>query len=243
MFKKIASLCLFLFAFHSLNARVVPLETGRWLLDTYRNVEIDDFDYTYQVESVDASTPAFTLQDGSVWQVVPMEAETLSFYRQRKSFFESIAAPESIFEQWKPGDILIFHKIVNRPSLLAYNITRDHLLDVAPIQIPVAPALRITSITNTNDTFSTYDYNSKTGTMSQKIHNNWRTVIALSDGTVWEGDAGRPILSWVVGDAVLIAKDTPYWSCNTHMLLNIKASKKRDSSVPYVRRLGTRRVG
>ncbi|MBS0634502.1 MAG: hypothetical protein JSR37_03465 [Verrucomicrobia bacterium] len=224
MFKKALLLFLCFFAFQ-LSATTLPLKTGRWIFDRYRNVTIDDFDYSYTIDSIDYANGRITLNDGSLWTVGDMEDETRSFYQQKN--------PQALSEtslyllsQWQSGDILIFHKVVNRESLLAYNASTDMLLDFFPTGAPTNPVLRIASITNTNDTEYHYTYNSKTQSLQQYQTNNWRVVIVLTDGSRWEGKPGRPLLSWMEGDPIHVSKDTPWWSSNTHILMNCKTTNK-----------------
>lgn len=242
MMKKCALFCLCLFTMHLLDAKTLPLQTGRWVFDRYRDVELDTFDYPYLVQTMDTMQAMMQLQDGSVWQVVPMQDETRSFYTQINPMIEGTPA-SSIFLYWQPGDALIFHKVVNRDSLLVYNINRDLLLDMVPVSGPTAPLLQIASITNTNEISYTYTYNERTESMQQYQHNNWRTVIMLTDGSLWEGDPGRPLVNWIVGDPILMTKNTPWWSSNTHIMINCKATRDSSYSILSFRRLGVWRAG
>lgn len=224
MFKKALLFCFCLCAFQ-LTATTLPLKTGRWIFDRYRNVTIDDFDYTYSIDSIDYNNGKLTLNDGSIWSVGSMEPEMKSFYQLKNPQFIS-ETPVYLLAHWKAGDVLIFHKVVNRESLLVYNMSADMLLDFYPTGAPVAPLLQIASITNTNDIDYNYVYNSKTQSFQQYQHNNWRVVIVLTDGSRWEGNPGRPLISWMQGDPIHVAKDNPWWSSNTHILMNCKKTNK-----------------
>lgn len=71
---KLLLLCFLLIA-SSLHAKTVQLKTGHWIFDRYRNVTLDEFDYTYSIYSVDYENGFFELDDGSIWQIKPMEDE------------------------------------------------------------------------------------------------------------------------------------------------------------------------
>ncbi len=240
--KKLALLALCLFATEAASAKTVSLKTGRWIFDRYRNVDLDNFDYTYLISNVDHGQSTVTLQDGSMWVVTPMQAETVSFYQLKNP----LVTPSSItpLDYWESGDTLIFHKVVNRDSLLAYNLTKDLLLDMVPVSSPTNPLLTIASITNTNEVSYYYNYNNKTQSLQQYQDNEWRTVIVLSDGSVWEGDPGNhALVSWIVGDPILVSKDTPWWSSNTSILINFRAGKNQSYATPQYRRFGVWNAG
>ena len=242
MIKKILLICFSCVAFSSLYATTLPLKTGRYIIDRYRNVEIDRFDYPYQIHYIDHDNGSLQLADGSSWQVVPMNEEAKSFYEMKQPITTALF-PGTIFDLWQTGDILIFHKVVNRSSLLAYNATKDLLLDIQPIAAPTNSDLKIASITNTNDIKYSYSYNKKTNSLEQYQDNNWRTVIVLTDGSVWEGNPGKALLSWIAGDPIHVAKDTPWWSSNTHILMNFKPKRGNSYQTPYFNRLGVWRAG
>lgn len=223
MLKKLALIFLFIFTIHSLQSKVLPLKTGRWVLDRYRNVEIDVFEYTYAIKNTNLTQNTLELEDGSLWQVVAITDEAASFFEQKNLVGEGL-----FFDLWQPGDILIFHKIVNRPSLLAYNVSKDFVLDLQPKKSPSNPQLYISSVTNTNNITYTYEFNEKTNSYQQYQHNNWQTIIGLSDGSVWEDKAGRPLSNWVKGDPIHVSKDTPWRGSNTHILMNFRPNNKAE---------------
>jgi len=235
--------CCGLISYAQLEAKTLSLETGRWVIDRYRNVELDQFDYTYSIAGTDNESGTLQLTDGSLWQVSPMKNETVSFYKQSKPLLTDIDE-HSVFELWQPEDTLIFHKVVNRNTVLAYNVTKDLLLDVLPISGPTeANALRISSVSNTNDVSYTYQWNNRTQSFQQYQHNKWRTVIVLNDGSVWEGGSSTPLVSWIVGDPIHVCKNTPWWSSNTHIFMNFKTGKNSAGSKPQFRRLGVWQAG
>lgn len=242
MFKKLTLSALCLLGACQLEANTVSLKTGRWVFDRYRNVDLNSFDYFYQIQSRDTSRGVLELTDGSLWQVAPMADETQSFYYQFYAL-ESTMNPLQLFALWDEGDTLIFHKLVDRPTLIAYNVTKDRVLDVLPVSSPTTPALTIVSINNTNDISYSYSYDHKNNRLDQYQSNNWKTVIALSDGSVFEGNPSKPLVAWVVGDPIHIAKDSPWWSSNTHILMNFKPTRGRPDAAPTFRRLGTWRAG
>ena len=180
----------------SASAKTVKLNTGHCFIDTYRLVELDQFDYVYSLKKGCAKGKIIELNDGSLWQVEPQGAESSSFYSQlfRPLKFESV---DEITRHWKRGELLIFHKITNTSSYLVYNIDRELVVDVTPYSPPTQAAYAIASI----------DYEQKT--------------IALSDRSVWIFDLLFPSDNWEIGDPILIAKDTPWRGNNTHILVNL----------------------
>ncbi len=115
MMKKIALFCLCLFCFQTLDAKTVSLYTGRWFIDRYRNVDVDQFDYLYQILNIDQGQGTLQLADGSIWRVEPMYDETSSFYAQQYPF-DANTPVDAVFAAWQPGDVLIYHKVVNRDT-------------------------------------------------------------------------------------------------------------------------------
>ncbi len=112
-----------------------------------------------------------------------------------------------------------------------------------PLSGPTNPALQIASITNTNEITYHYVYNEKTKSYEQRQNNDWRCVIALTDGSLWEGEPDRALVHWIVGDAIHVSKDTPWWSSNTHILMNFRPNKNSSYSTPTFKRLGVWRAG
>lgn len=194
-----------------MEAKPVSLETGHYFFDTKRLVEVDQFDYIYDVKSIYLDERPFEmrdyatwrvfqkgcfieLQDGSLWKVCPLNAESLSFYRNEENLVEGDSA-ENIVASWQPGERLIFHKVTNRIDLLVYNIDRNQVLNVTPFATAKDNAITITSF--------------------------FGRVVCLSDGSAWAFDYPWSCSGWEVGNPVLVAKDNPWYSQHTHMLINL----------------------
>ncbi len=242
MKKTFGVLCACLLGLTAVEATIVELKTGRWILDRYRDVAIDEFDYSYAIHSVNPEELTFELGDGSQWKVEPLNYESQSFYYQRYPQLSNISQT-ALFADWQQGDVLIFHKIVDRDTLLAYNVTRDRLLDVLPQGAPLNPLITISSIVNTNDSTQTYRYSPTTGRSEVYIKNNWRVNIVLSDGSRWEGSIKKPLVNWVAGDAIHVAKDTPWAGPNSHIFMHFKATKSGPYAPASFERVGVWRAG
>jgi hypothetical protein len=187
-----------------LNATTVQLETGHWPIDCARSVEIDDFDYIYELKNVPLDGRFIELKDGSLWQLESLGYESTSFYRQYKDVLE-IGFIEELVDLWQPGELLIFHKITNREIdsrdvLLIYNLDRDLLIDVTSVSPPKYHCLTISEIDTQNN------------------------LILLSDSSIWhysQWDNGI-VDTWFPGNPILVAKDTPWRSSHTHALVNLE---------------------
>lgn len=192
------TICLTLLAAAGLQtaeAKSVTLETGKWILDRSRTVEIDQFDYIYTVKSIQLGGYYIELEDGSVWRVEELGPEAASFYRLYQN--TKIDFVENIVADWQPGERLIFHKVIDRESLLIYNLDRDQLFDVTPLSPPKENYLKLESID-----FSV-------------------GIIKLSDGSSWKGKICS-CKGWKSGNPILVVKNTPWDQYNTHMLVNLK---------------------
>lgn len=186
-----------------LNAMTVQLETGHWPIDRTRSVEIDDFDYIYVLKKVPLDGRFIELEDGSFWQIEQLGPESTSFYRNYKDVLE-IGFIEELVDLWQPGEMLIFHKITDREinhrdGFLVYNIDRDLLVDVTSLSSPIYHCLTVSEIDTENN------------------------LILLSDSSVWQYSQGDNCVveAWYAGDPILMAKDTPWRSNHTHVLVNM----------------------
>lgn len=189
--------------FSSLQATTISLETGRRFFDKSRAVVLDEFDYIYTLNSTHLGGYFIELEDGSVWSVEEMESEAKSFYKDKGISIDHVFV-EDLVLSWEPGEHLIFHKLVDRETLLVYNIERDQLLDFAPVSPPKYSSLIITSI----------DLNAH--------------LIILSDGSQWTATL-CPCQQWKINDPILVAKDHSFLGqslfkdrANTHILVNLK---------------------
>lgn len=205
------------FNLHNIEAKTVNLETGNLIFDTSRLVEIDEFDYIYTVKAIHLDGYFIELQDGSVWGIEELSPEAESFYRNTNSSLE-IDFVENIVATWQPGEHLIFHKVVDRESILVYNIDRDQLFDVTPLSPAKYEPITVASL------------------------NYSKRIIGLSDGSAWYGNA-CPCAGWKIGDPILIAKDNPWISTHTHMLINLKyCDCEATSGHIHPNRLGVQRM-
>lgn len=241
MIKKFALLCLISMSCGILSAEIVPLYTGHWILDRYRNVEIDSFDYQYSIYSIDHMTGTFELADGSIWHVEPMLSETKSFYKHKGMKLRD-PLHAKLFGSWQPEDVLIFHKVSNQNSVLVYNVNRDQLLDVWVVSGPKYQTLQISSAQNTSVVTDRYKWDETAQRYINDPKTDWYTVIVLNDGSVWQAKVSGPVLSWQPGDPIHVLKDTPYWSNNTHILVNMKAKKTSANSCLGLTKLGVWQV-
>ncbi len=213
-----ALMCLFLLCSTFAWSKTVDLKTGHWIIDRYRTVDLDKFDYRYAFKKAHLRGTFFELEDGSLWELCEVGPETKSFYatRQPKVEFDFV---EEIVDQWQQGDELIFHKVADRDSLLIYNVTRDQLFDVEPFLPSLEPKLSIANI----------DKGAK--------------QIVLSDNSIWQIECFCECKNWKVGDPMAVAKDTPWRSTNTHILINL-CTCECDSTVEHIhpQRIGVVRV-
>ena len=140
-----ALMCIFLLCSTFAWSKTVDLKTGHWIIDRYRTVDLDKFDYRYAFKKSHLRGTFFELEDGSLWELCEVGPETKSFYatRQPKVEFDFV---EEIVDHWQQGDELIFHKVADRDSLLVYNVTRDQLFDVEPFLPSLEPKLSIANI-------------------------------------------------------------------------------------------------
>ena len=139
-------ICFALIASVVMPAQAITLKTGNWVFDRYRSVDLEHFDYSYCIYSLDYTEGYLELEDGSIWQIANMTDESKSFYEQKGVAIQALDA----FLFWQVQDVLIFHKLTNRSSMLVYNASRDQLLDVIPISGPKYPQLQIASIQNSS---------------------------------------------------------------------------------------------
>lgn len=227
---------LFLLNLMPIEAKTVTLETGRTIFDRTRNIAIDEFDYIYILQNTDYSDKTHQLQieleDGSKWTLESPQAETLSFYQRYKQESCDYKKAEQAVLNWAPGDHLIFHKITNRHSINVYNLEKDELFDVIPASAPSRNLHQITDkIVNK---IQVPNYITKEN--NQKILTGYTTyrkaIISLSNGTLWNLGEGK-FSDWQIGDAVMIAKDNPYLSSNTHVLINIAPNPVRQTMFKY----------
>jgi hypothetical protein len=179
---------------HQVDARFVTLDTGNWTIDTSRTVEIDQFDYLYTVKAIHLGGYYLELEDGSLWRVEELSPEAKSFYTNSHPSKEGIFV-ENIVASWEPGEQLIFHKVIDRETILIYNIDRDQLFDFVPLSPPKYDSITLTWI------------------------DLWDKVVGLSDGSMWNLCQCK---NWKEGDPILVAKDTPWTGTNTHILINLK---------------------
>lgn len=242
MIRNLALYCMCLLSFCALDATTIPLKTGNWIFDRYRNVALDEFDYSYDIKRADHEQDMLELQDGSLWHVEPMYDETISFYKQKYPQENTLHMP-SLFTEWQEGDIVIFHQVVNRPTLIAYNVTRDRLLDMMPVRAPLEPMLTIASINNTSDVSYRYNYSEKTGHIDRRKVVKKYAFIVLSDGSRWEGRPKKALRNWVEGDPVHIVKNTPYSGAKTHILMHFTATKEKPEAQAVFARLSVFRAG
>lgn len=206
-------------------SKSVELKTGRWVIDTKRTVVLDEFDYVYILGQVRLRGMIVELLDGTMWEVQPLGPETTSFYALRDPSLK-FDFVEDVVRKWKPGERLIFHKVANkqqseedREQVMVYNIDRDQLFDIAAFLPPEEPSLTILGI--------------------DEEQNN----IILSDGSTWNFDKLCTCQAWRKGNPILIAKNTPWRSNHTHLLINLSICDC-DSTVEHIHpnRLGVRRV-
>lgn len=210
----LACLLMFNMAF----AEPIELKTGHWPIDTSRMVELDTFDYAYDLKQLHARGMILELYDGSLWQVEEISAETISFYAQRKEHldFEFI---EDLVAEWQVNERLIFHKVSDRESLLVYNIDRDMLINVTPLLPPTDPFLVIEEVDRTNK------------------------KIRLSDQSIWDFIHLCACKKWSAGNPVIMVKNTPWRADHTHMIINLTPCIC-DSKVEHIHpnRLGVKRA-
>jgi hypothetical protein len=201
-----------------MEAKSVNLKTGRFFIDRSRLVEIDEFDYIYTIKDIHLGGYFIELQDGSKWQVQELNYEANSFYADKEDSFE-FEYVENVVIAWEPGERLIFHKVVDRESVLVYNIDRDQVFDFAPFSPPLSESIKIAAL----------DYNQK--------------IISLSDGSQWIFGKLCTCKSWKQGDPIVIAKDHPWSTKNTHILINLKYCEcAATSGHIHPNRLGVQRV-
>jgi hypothetical protein len=136
------------------------------------------------------------LQDGSLWQVEEMTPESKSFFAQRNPEVD-FKFVEELVENWQPDDNLIFHKLVERESLLIYNMDRDMLIDAVPLLPPLEPMLKIEMI----------DWGSR--------------QIILNDHSIWSFTRLCKCKNWKKDDPILVAKNTPWGSGISYVLINL----------------------
>lgn len=185
-----------------LNATTVQVETGHWPIDSTRWLDIDQFDYIYEIRNTPLEGRFIELEDGSYWQIEPLGYESSSFYRNYKDVLE-IGFIEELVDLWQPGEMLIFHKITDkeingRDRFLVYNLDRDLLVDVTPLAPPKYYCLTLSEIDTENK------------------------LIFLSDSSVWLYNNWDKAGTWYPGDPILVAKDTPWISEHTHVLVNME---------------------
>lgn len=218
--KRILSIVL-LFAIaclHQIEARSVTLETGSRFIDTYRTVDIDHFDYIYSIKSIHLGGYFVELEDGSVWRVEELGPETKSFYKATAFPIEEQYV-ENLVANWQPGERLIFHKVIDRETILIYNIDRDQLFDFVPFSPPKYETINVASI------------------------DLWNKTLSLTNGTSWKFTSLCSCKKWKVGDPVLIAKDTPWSKINTHILINLKYCEcEATSGHIHPNRVGVHRI-
>lgn len=199
-------------------SKPVELNTSNWrwpFIDTKRKVELDQFDYVYSVGQVRSRGMILELPDGSQWLVEPLGKEATSFWAQKSPElpFDFI---ENQVKKWRPGEKIIFHKVCNNVSeddeklkLLVYNVDRDQLFDVKTFLPPVEPSLTLVNV----------DPNQKT--------------LELSDGSIWQFAKMCTCQEWQKGDPIIVAKNTPWRSKNTHILANLSICEC-DSTVEHI---------
>lgn len=185
-----------------LEAKNVEVETGHWFIDRTRSVEIDNFDYFYELKDTHLKGRFIELLDGSIWEVAPLGSESTSFYREYKDSYE-VGFIEELVDLWQPGELLIFHKIADkyidhRDGFLVYNVNRDMLVDVTVLSPPIYSCLTVSEIDSDNH------------------------FILLSDSSVWQYSDWDKGGVWYPGDSILVAKDTPWRSNHTHVLVNME---------------------
>jgi hypothetical protein len=185
-----------------LDAKNVEIETGHWLIDRSRFVEIDNFDYFYQLNQTHLNGRYIELMDGSIWEIEPLGPESTSFYRHYKNVYE-VGYIEELVDLWQPGELLIFHKIADKyidhkDGFLVYNVDRDLLVDVTVLSPPIYCSLTVSEIDTVNQ------------------------LILLSDSSVWQYNNWDKAGIWYPGDSILVAKDTPWRSDHTHVLINME---------------------
>src|ERR1700733_11603712 len=96
-------------------ARTLEIGTGNYVFDRYRNVDIDAFDYFFSIDSIVQTNGSvdIILEDGSIWRLSKPQGE-------KKSFFKTLGVEatenfaKEIVSTWNPGEVIIFHKLVNR---------------------------------------------------------------------------------------------------------------------------------
>jgi hypothetical protein len=185
-----------------LEAKTVEVETGHWIIDSSRFVNIDIFDYFYELKHTHLNGRYIELMDGSIWEIEPLGPESSSFYRHYKDVYE-IGYIEELVDLWQPGELLIFHKITDKyidhkDGFLVYNVNRDLLVDVTVLSPPIYYSLSISEIDTVNK------------------------LILLSDSSVWQYNDWDKAGIWYPGDAIVVAKDTPWISHHTHVLVNLE---------------------
>ena len=210
--------CLFLLCSTFTWSKTIDLNTGHWIIDRYRTVDLDKFDYRYELKKAHLRGTYFETEDGILWELCEVGPETKSFYatREPKVEFDFV---EEVVEKWEQGDVLIFHKVADRDSFLVYNVTRDHLFDVEPYLPSLDSKLSVANI----------DIDAK--------------KIVLSDNSIWIAEDFCGCKNWKVGDPIAVAKDTPWRSKNTHILVNL-CTCECDATVEHIHpnRLGAVRA-
>ncbi len=186
-----------------LDARTVELKTGHWPIDSIRTIDIDNFEYIYELQYVPLAGRFIELEDGSVWKIEPLGPESTSFYKEYKDVLE-VGFIEELVDLWQPGERLIFHKITDREihesdEFLVYNLDRDLLVDVTILSPPIYYCLTLSEVDEDNQ------------------------LIVLSDSSIWHYDNwDKASDHWFCGDPILVAKDNPWRSDHTHVLVNLQ---------------------
>jgi hypothetical protein len=223
--KKAILALVYFFSITALEAKTVPLDTGNWIFDTYRNVKIDEFDYLYTIAEIDLLEKTITLEDGSLWSVHPLRAESKSFYYQ-KGIYALSSSHIDLLSSWEQNDVVIFHQLIDRNSILAYNLTKDMLLDVSPISAPTSPLLTISHIRKI--------YVGHLGVCG--------AIIKLSDDSVWQANSADSQIYWFLHDPVQIVKNNPRKGDFTHVLLLMKPTRTRSDKEPAIEHIPVWRV-
>jgi hypothetical protein len=172
------------------------MKTGHWFVDQKRTVALDEFDYVYKLKSPLLRGHFIELDDGSIWQIEEQSPDTKAFYTSHPQITRY---NEDIVTLWQAGERLIFHKVVDRESLLIYNLDRDLLFDVAPFLPP-----------SSEDTY-----------LAIAEMDFIKRLLTLTDGTVWNFDALCKCNNWKTGDPIVVAKNTPWRADHTHILINL----------------------
>ena len=202
--KNSGPLCFLLITSGLVEAKTITLTTPGLLFNSYKTIDIDEFEYTYRTAHINQKKQTFTLKDGSVWQVTPMRDETASFYEKK----EKPISIEKILHSWQPNDEIIFHNSSSYLTILAYNVTRGLLLNAVPIKSPDNPQLLISAVDKQVIPAGNNHY--------------WRSLITLSDDSIYFQEVSWSsydfALRWHVGDPIIVVKDGQ----TTHKLINLR---------------------